>query len=122
MSNECCSGCLLKCSLGVAPSALNVLPINSVFTTTPAANIMDNKPFLNILPFGMCTSPANPAVIASFGAPAPCTPMIVSPWFLGAIDVIIGSAPAFNDQSKNICMFGGMISVSFAGQIFAAID
>jgi hypothetical protein len=37
---------------------LNVLPINRVKTTMTIANIMDNKPFMNIMYFAMCTSPA----------------------------------------------------------------
>ena len=36
----------------------------------PTANIMDNKPMLNILPFGMCASLANPTVAAATTAPA----------------------------------------------------
>lgn len=122
MSKQCCSGGLLQCSFGIAPTPLNVLPINAVFTSTPSANIMDNKPFLNIIPFGTCSSPGNPGVIAALGAPVPCTPSIVAPWFLGAIDVLIGSAPSLNDKSKCVCMFGGIISVSFPGQIFAEVD
>ena len=78
-------GCdVLQCSFGAAPSALSVLPANCVTTGTPAATIMDNKPFVNILPFGMCISPANPEVIAETAAalgvltPAPCIPAIVT--------------------------------------------
>ena len=54
-----------------------VLPINRVLGATPLANIMDNKPMLNILPFGMCSSPANPMVAAATATrPSACsTPM-----------------------------------------------
>jgi hypothetical protein len=52
---------MLQCTWG-APSSLVVLPVNRVMTSfVPAANIMDHKPMVNIMPFGMCTSPANPA-------------------------------------------------------------
>ncbi|RKG64195.1 DUF4280 domain-containing protein, partial [Corallococcus exercitus] len=61
-------GAMLQCSFGVAPSSLMVLPANRVMATTPAANIMDNKPLLNILPFGMCNSLANPMVAAATAA------------------------------------------------------
>ena len=55
-----------NCSFGLAPSSLVVLPVNRVMTgNQPAANIMDHMPMVNILPFGMCSSLANPAVAAA---------------------------------------------------------
>jgi len=121
MSKQCSAGGLLQCSFGACPTALNVLPTNLVFATTPAANILDNKPIVNIPTFGMCTSPANPLVIAAMGAPAPCLPVIVAPWFIGVPNVLIGNMPALNDQSKSMCMYGGMISVNFPGQFFVDV-
>ena len=51
----------LMCTMGMAPGTLVVLPVNRVMSgNQPAANIMDHKPMVNILPFGMCRSPANP--------------------------------------------------------------
>ncbi len=53
MPNHVCMGALLQCSFGVAPSSMVVLPANKMLTTfVPAANIMDNKPMVNIMPFG----------------------------------------------------------------------
>ena len=46
----------MMCSFGMAPSSLVVLPSNRV----PDANIMDHIPMVNIMPFGMCMSLANP--------------------------------------------------------------
>jgi hypothetical protein len=120
MANQCSSGGLLKCSFGIAPVPLNVLPINLVFAGSPAANIMDNKPFVNIPPFDMCSSPANPLVIANFGAPAPCIPNIVAPWFIGASTAFIGNMPILNDKSKCMCLYGGVIGINFAGQVFSS--
>ena len=60
MGNQVCMGAMLKCSFGMAPGTLMVLPANLVMTKVPDANIMDNKPMLNIMPFGMCQSMANP--------------------------------------------------------------
>ena len=54
MPNHVCMGAVLQCSFGVAPSSLVVLPTNKMLTSfVPAANIMDHKPMVNIMPFGM---------------------------------------------------------------------
>ena len=113
----------MTCSFGVAPSSLVVLPSNKVFASLPAATIMDNKPCVNILPFGMCTAPSNPAVIAATAAalgvftPMPCVPVTVAPWIVGKPTVLIGTFPALTDSSKLMCMWGGVISITFAGQV-----
>ena len=56
------AGAMMKCSFGVAPSALIVTPENKLLVGTPAATIMDNIPIKNIPPFGMCNCPSNPQV------------------------------------------------------------
>lgn len=66
-----CGGAMLQCSFGAAPSTLIILPANRVISAQPIANIMDNKPMVNILPIGVCSSPANPAVAAATAAPPP---------------------------------------------------
>jgi len=59
----------LLCTMGMAPSVLSVLPINRTQISEQfAANIMDHVPMANIMPFGMCMSPANPAVAAATAA------------------------------------------------------
>jgi hypothetical protein len=113
---------MMLCSFGMAPSSLVVLPLNRVLTQTPAANIMDNKPFMNIMPFGMCTSLANPTVAAATAAalgvltPMPCTPVIPGPWAAGAPTVLIGNMPALNNNSKLMCAYGGVIQILNPGQ------
>ena len=83
-----CSGAMIKCSFGAAPSSLTVLPKNRVKTTMPIANIMDNIPMVNIMPFAMCSSIANPTVAAATSAtlgvltPMPCIPVTPAPWGL----------------------------------------
>jgi len=112
----------MLCSFGMAPSSLMVLPLNRVLTQTPAANIMDNKPFMNIMPFGMCTSLANPMVAAATAAalgvltPMPCIPVIPAPWAVGAPTVLIGNMPALNNNSKLMCAYGGVIQILSPGQ------
>lgn len=81
-----CTGALLQCSFGIAPGTLNVLPTSrTIVGNMPMANIMDNKPLVNILPFGMCNSLANPTVAAATAAalgvltPMPCIPATPAP-------------------------------------------
>lgn len=124
MAQQVCMGAMLKCSMGVAPSSLVVLPANKVMTSyVPAANIMDNKPMVNILPFGMCQSPANPVVASATAAalgvltPMPCIPNTTAPWAPGAPTVMIANFPALDNTSKLMCMWAGVIEVTAPGQI-----
>ncbi|HFZ8996680.1 TPA: DUF4280 domain-containing protein [Citrobacter freundii] len=119
-----CTGAMMQCSFGLAPSTLNVLPANRTFTGgLPMANIMDNKPMVNILPFGMCSSMANPTVVAATAAalgvltPMPCIPVIPAPWMPGSPTVLVGNMPALNMQSKLICMWAGVIQIINPGQM-----
>jgi hypothetical protein len=127
MGQQVCMGAMLKCSFGVAPGTLMVLPLNRTLTTTPAANIMDGKPMVNILPFGMCQSMANPMVAAATAAalgaltPMPCIPVTVAPWVPGAPTVLLGNMPALNNSSKLMCMWGGMIAINAPGQFTVSI-
>jgi hypothetical protein len=120
-------GAQLKCSFGVAPSVLVVLPANRVMTGTPAANVMDHIPMLNILPFGMCQSIMNPMVAAATAAalgaltPMPCIPVTPAPWAAGAPTVKIGPAEALDNQSKLTCNWGGVIQILAAGQFTVMI-
>ena len=123
MPMHVCSGATLQCSFGLAPSALVVLPVNLMMTgNMPAANIMDHVPLLNIMPFGMCTSPANPMVAAATAAalgvltPMPCIPVTPSPWVPGAATVMLGNMPALNNTCKLVCNWAGVIQVVAPGQ------
>lgn len=113
---------ILSCTFGAAPSTLQVLPVNHVLVDMPSANIVDQTPLLNILPFGVCSSLANPTVAAATTAalgvltPMPCIPATVAPWVVGAPTVLIGNMPALSDNSKLMCTWGGCISITFAGQ------
>jgi hypothetical protein len=83
----------------------------------PAANIMDHVSMVNIMPFGVCSSPANPTVAAATAAalgvltPMPCIPMTVSPWVAGAPTVILGNMPSLDNVSKCMCNWGGVVSI-----------
>ena len=123
MGMHVCNGATLICSFGVAPSMLAVLPKNQMLTSNmPAANIMDNVPTVNIMPFGMCTTPSNPAVASATAAamgvltPMPCVPVTPAPWAPGSPTVLLSNVPALNDMSKLMCTWGGVISVTVPGQ------
>lgn len=123
MGLQACMSATIQCSFGLAPGQLLVLPINRVLACgRPAATIMDNKPLVNILPFGMCQSLANPMVVAATAAalgvltPMPCVPNTPAPWIVGAPTVLVGSMPALNDSSKLMCIWGGVIQMIVAGQ------
>jgi len=127
MGQLVCAGAMLQCSFGLAPSTLAVLPANGVLTAVPDATIMDNKPVVNIAPFGMCTSMANPAVAAATAAalgvlvPMPCMPATSAPWMPGSPTVLVGDMPALNDASKLMCTFGGVIQICMPGQSTVAL-
>lgn len=115
---------LLQCSFGVAPSTMTVAPLNRVtFEGKPVANIMDNKPFLNIMPFGVCNSLSNPSTASLTAAalgvltPGPCAPVIPAPWAPGATTTMIAGQPALTDSSMCNCAYGGVIQVN-VGQAF----
>jgi len=110
------------CSFGTAPSSLIVQPPGRPVVPTPAANIMDHKPTVNIPPFGMCTTPSNPAVASATAAamgvltPVPCVPVTQDPWAPGSPSVLINTVPALSNTSKCMCKWGGVIQVTDPGQ------
>jgi Domain of unknown function (DUF4280) len=122
MALQVCMGATLQCSFGAAPSTLGVLPVNKTLTQTPDANIMDNKPMVNIMPFAMCSSMANPTVAAATAAalgaltPMPCVPVIPAPWAPGAPTVLIANQPALDNNCKLMCAYGGVIQIVNPGQ------
>lgn len=122
MGLQVCMGAMLMCSFGAAPSSLVVLPTNKVLGATPCANIMDHIPLLNIMPFGVCSSLANPMVAAATAAalgvltPMPCIPATVAPWIPTAPTVLVGVMPTLTSDSKCMCMWGGVIQITVPGQ------
>ena len=124
MPMQVCMGAMMQCSFGMAPSSLVVLPKNETFTDqVPDANIMDHVPMVNIMPFGMCTSLANPTVAAATAAalgvltPMPCIPNTPEPWVTGAPTVMLGNAPALDNVSKLMCVWAGVIQFSTPGEM-----
>jgi hypothetical protein len=123
MAQQVTSGAMISCSFGAAPGQLTVLPANRVNANKmPSATIMDNKPIVNVAPFGMCTTLTNPQVAAATSAamgvltPQPCIPVLTAPWTPGSPTVMIGNQPALNNTCQLMCAWGGMITISNAGQ------
>ena len=118
-----CSGAQMTCSMGDAPAALTVLPERTIFLAgKPKANISDHKPNVNIAPFGLCKSLANPAVKAATAAamgvltPQPCIPNTLAPWIGGKMDVIEKGQPALLSTCKLECEWKGVIELITNGQ------
>lgn len=108
---------LIKCSFGLVPTPLIVLPDRTVVISGMLiGNITDFKPMVNIMTFVMCTSMANPqvmmATIMAFGAltPMPCVPVVVAPWITAAVNVI-ANAPVLDQTSMCMCIWAGVITV-----------
>jgi len=128
MPNQVCMGAMMMCTMGMAPSSLVVLPVNRVMTDqVPDANIMDHIPLVNIMPFGMCMSIANPTVAAATAAalgvltPMPCIPATSAPWMPGAPTVMLGGQPMLDSTSKCMCNWAGVVSIVFPGQVQTTI-
>jgi hypothetical protein len=124
MSMHVCSGATLQCSFGLTPSSLAVLPANRMTTDhVPAANIMDHQPLVNVISFGMCACPGNPAVAAATAAalgvltPMPCIPNTPAPWVPGSPTVTLAGIPVLNETSNLACVYGGIIQILMPGQM-----
>ena len=123
MATYVCSSAQMNRSMGSAPAALTVLPIRTIFLAgKPKANISDHQPMVNIAPFGLCRSLANPTVAAATAAnlgrlqPMPCVPNTPSPWMGGKMDVIEKGQPALLNTCKLQCLWAGTIELITNGQ------
>jgi hypothetical protein len=116
-------GAKLRCSCGDQKSQLQIPKEHGIdINDKPQANIMDYQPMVNIQPFGKCKSMVNPTVKAATKAnhgklkPMPCVPNITMPWINGKQNVQIDSYPALTNQSTNMCMWCGQITITDDGQ------
>lgn len=111
-------GATLRCNQGTSPSSLSVLPADRVDgDEKPAATVMDFQPSVNIAPFGMCTTQANPQVASATAAaqgvltPMPCMPVVTAPWSHGSSVVMIRDKKALTVGSTCTCAWTGTIDV-----------
>ncbi|MEE2789303.1 MAG: DUF4280 domain-containing protein [Myxococcota bacterium] len=113
-------GAMMSCSFGQAPASLIVMRPTLLAGSMPAANIMDAKPMVNIPTFAMCMTPSNPMVAAATAAamgvptPAPCVPATVA-WLPTKPTVLVDNLPILTSDSKCMCSYGGVISISSPG-------
>ena len=112
-------GATLKCSMGTAPSSLNVSPQNKTNCESQRlATVQDFQPNTNIAPFGLCQSLANPQVAAATAAangaltPQPCAPATSTPWAPGSPTVSVAHQAALTADSKCNCQWAGIIEVT----------
>ncbi len=119
-----CMSAVMKCSMGMTPAPLVVIPPrNYTIQGLFVANILDNKPMVNIPSFGMCRSLANPTVASATAAaqgvltPMPCVPATTAPWVPGNPQVLTQGAPTLTNTSKLMCMWGGVIDFINAGHV-----
>ena len=118
------TGAQITCSFGMAPSALNVIPAGRpTINGLAVATITDIAPGVNISPFGMCTSLANPTVAAATSAalgvltPMPCVPVPVRPWTPAAPSTLITKLPVLATGCNTQCAWAGVIQVISPGQV-----
>lgn len=126
MAKVVTSNAMMMCTFGAAPSTLTVLPVSPAKSGgQPVATVMDKLPMVNIKPFGVCSSMANPTVASATAAalgvltPMPCIPNIPGPWVPGSQVLKVNGQSALLDNCKAICAYGGQISITMPGQFFA---
>lgn len=123
------NGAQIMCDLGTTPSVLTVTPgpphvAAAPVPAVPLAAITDFVPLTNIMSFGMCNSPTNPAVIAATAAksgaftPAPCVPATADPW-APPQTAAVSADPTFDQTAICQCAWQGTITVVNPGQTLA---
>ena len=124
MAVQVVMGAMAQCTFVTAPTTLVVVdPTRPLVSNMLAANIMDNKPIVNLPTFGMCNTPSNPVVASATAAalgvltPMPCIPATAAPWVPGVPTTLAGNMPAVDSNCKCMCNWGGVISITYPGQV-----
>jgi len=116
MPNNLVNGDECKWAFGSTPSVLTILPKGKFACQQLVGTMLDNIPLANIFPFGTCSAPTNPVVIAAFGSPVPYIPVTVTPWTMASKKIIANNVPVITKSSKLLCLYAGVISVSHCTQ------
>jgi Domain of unknown function (DUF4280) len=117
MPDLVCTGATLQCSFGTTPATFSASGIQT--SAGGPAGVVTDITLANVPPFGLCTSPSNPQVAAA-NAPQPCVPVLVAPWQPGSARVTISGVSALDDSCTCTCTWGGVVTVSAAGQTAAS--
>jgi hypothetical protein len=119
MPDLVCTGAALQCSFGTTPATFAAS--GTQVSAGGPVGVVTDVAAANVPPFGMCTSLSNPQVASATAAasgtltPQPCQP-VLSPWSPGSPEVTIGGVSALDDSSQCNCTWGGVVTVSDAGQ------
>ena len=107
------TGAILKCDKGASPSILNAtVPMTPLVDGKPVATILDNKPAVNVMPFGVCAI-----------TKMPCVPVTPIPWVPGETTIPLPSLfPILTEISLLPCLVGGIIKVQNPGQTILSGD
>lgn len=123
------TGAKCMCSFGTAPCSLQATSQTTCLEEgKTVATIQDVQPNVNLQPFGMCTSLANPAVAAATAAalgvltPQPCTMAPAGTWTPANPKVMIGGVPCLTNEATLMCGVGaGTIKIITPGQTKALV-
>ncbi len=125
MPNLVCTGATLQCSFGTTPATFAASGVQA--SAGSPAGVVTDVAAENVPPFGMCMSLSNPQVASATSAaagtltPQPCQP-VLSPWSPGSAKVTIDEVGALDDSSQCNCTWGGVITVSAAGQTSVSVQ
>ena len=124
MPSLVCTGATLQCSFGTTPASFAASG-GQVSAGSPAGVVTDVAA-ANVPSFGMCMSLSNPQVASATSAaggtltPQPCQP-VLSPWSPGSARVTVDGVGALDDSSQCSCTWGGVVTVSDAGQASVSV-
>lgn len=122
MSELVTENSLLMCSQGTLPCPLRVVTNLTVKASKQKVATVNDFTLASISTFGLCRSPVNPAVVAAFGSPQPCTPLIFMPWAFGSKKTKFMKQPGFSKKAKCFCAYAGQITVKMTPQIMTKIN
>ncbi len=123
------TGAQMVCSFGTAPANFTATNQQTVLVDgKPAGVLADSAAMVNIAPFGMCTSLANPAVASATAAalgvltPQPCVPVPAGTWIPSQFTVLCAGSPCLTNDCKLMCSYAGSISITNPGQVKTSIN
>lgn len=115
------TGATVTCPFGTKPCTLKPSSQTAVLADSLIAGTIAD---VNVGPFGMCSSLANPAVATATAAalgvltPQPCTFAPGGTWTPASPKILAGGKPVLTTDSSIVCAVGaGILSVVSPGQM-----